>query len=205
MAPLRKGLAKDPSAAIRQWAGSAGARPAVAVDPRATLEAAAAGEPADPEALRALVPEGAAGMPLPILHRLIEWSRSREERASAEADRAEWRRLRGAVHFALAIRGSRVALYDLRESLASATSTLPADFVAAAGLAGDAPTLEPIAEALARVPAALDSREQQWRDDLVRAGRAIVRRERLTRRHAAIRRMVKNWPAVADVLLAPAP
>ena len=39
---------------------------------------------------------------------------------AAEADRLEWRRLRGAVHFALAIRGSRVAAYKLRKEPANA-------------------------------------------------------------------------------------
>ena len=91
-------------------------------------------------------------------------------------------RVRGAVHFALAIRGSRVAAYDLRETLAGATPALPADFIAAAGLVGDASCLDAIAAALAAPPSAVDDRDQRWRDDLVRAGRAIVQRERLTQR-----------------------
>jgi hypothetical protein len=174
------------------------------MDPRAAIEAAASGEPADPALLRALVPEGAAATPLPVLHRLVEAAKAREERSSAEADRLEWRRLRGAVHFALALRGSRVALYDLRETLAGARTALPAGFIAAVGLVGDRVCLDPIAEALARVPAILDARDQEWRDDLVRAGRAIIQRERLTRRHDVIRKIAKAWPAVAAVLLAPA-
>jgi len=70
---------------------------------------------------------------------------------------------------------------------------------------GDGSCLEPIAEALARFPAALDRRDQQWRDGLLRAGRAIVERERLTRRHAVIRKIVRVSPGVATALLATAP
>jgi hypothetical protein len=200
-APLRKPLSRDPSPAVRQWAASGAAGPVPALDPRDALEAVAAGEAADPVVVRALVPDGAADLPLPTLHRLIEQARDREGRQAAEADRLEWRRLRGAVHFALAIRGSRVAAYDLRETLAGAATVLPADFIAAAGLIGDGACLDAIAEALARVPAAIDSRDTQWREDLVRAGRAIVQRERLTRRHAVIRKIARTWPAVAEVLL----
>ena len=201
-APLRRQLAKDTSAAVRQWAAAASAREAPAVDPRAALEAVADGAAADPVLLQALVADGAAGMPLPTLHRVIEQVRLREARLAAEADRVEWLRVRGAVHFALAIKGSRVAAYDLRETLAGATPALPPDFIAAAGLVGDASCLDAIAGALAAPPAALDNRDQRWRDDLIRAGRAIVQREHLTRRHAAVRKIAKAWPAIADVLLA---
>lgn len=200
--PLRARLAKDRSAAIRQMVASGPATTLPAVDPRAAVEAAAAGDPADPALLRVLVPEGAAETPLPVLHRLIEAAKAREDRSSAEADRLEWQRLRGAVHFALALRGSRVALYDLRETLAGAPAALPADFIAAVGLVGDRSCLDPIADALARVATRVDARDQAWRTDLVRAGRAIVQREGLTRRHASIRKIAKAWPAVADVLLA---
>jgi hypothetical protein len=202
VAPLRTPLAKDPSGAVRQWATSGAAREVPAADPRAALAAVAGGAAADPVLLRALVADGAADMPLTTLHRVIEQARLREARLPAEADRAEWMRVRGAVHFALAIRGSRVAAYDLRETLAGATQALPPDFIAAAGLVGDASCLETIAGALAAPTATLDVLEQRWRDDLVRAGRAIVQRERLTRRHAAVRKIAKVWPAIADVLLA---
>lgn len=201
MAPLRKQLAKDPSAAVRHWATSGSAREVPAADPRAALEAVAEGAAADPVLLQALVADGAADMPLPTLHRVIEQVRLRETRLAAEADRVEWMRVRGAVHFALAIRGSRVAAYDLRETLAGATQALPPDFIAAAGLVGDASCLEAIAGTLAAPPSSLEGRDQRWRDDLIRAGRAIVQRELLTRRHAAVRKIAKTWPAVADVLL----
>ena len=64
--------------------------------------------------------------------------------------------MRGRVHVALAARGSRIALYDLRESLeaaAPATSfsgPLPVDFLAALSTAGDASCLEAVTAAYAR-------------------------------------------------------
>ena len=201
VALLRKQLARDGSAAVRQWAAAGAARTVPAAEPRAALEEVAAGAAFDPALLKALVADGAATMPLPTLHRVIEQVRLREARLPAEADRMEWLRVRGAVHVALAIRGSRVAAYDLRETLSGHTPALPADFYAAAGLVGDASCLEAIAGALAAPPSAVDDRDQRWRDDLIRAGRAIVQRERLTRRHAAVRKIAKAWPAVADVLL----
>jgi hypothetical protein len=202
--PLRKRLAKDASAAVRGWASRGAATAGVAIDPRAALESAAAGEAADPSLLRDLVPAGSQNAPLPTLHRVIEVARTREDGAPAAADRLEWRAVRGSVHLALAQRGSRVAVYDLRETLAGAAEALPAGFVEAAALVGDGSCLEPIAEALARCPATLDRRDQQWRDDLLRAGRAIVERERLTRRHAVIRKIAAASPAIAGALLAPA-
>ena len=201
--PLRTLLAVDPSSAIRAWASARGSAAPAVVDPRMAIESAAAGEPADPSLLRELVPEGAADVPLPTLHRLIEIARAREADAPAPADKLEWRALRGAVHLALARRGSRVAVYDLREALDGATEALPAGFVDAAALVADGACLEPIAEKLARLPATLDRADERWRDDLLAAGRAIVERERLTRRHAAIKKVTRISPAVADALLVP--
>jgi hypothetical protein len=203
--PLRKRLAKDGSAAVRSWASRGAAVAGAAIDPRAALESVAAGEAADPSLLRDLVPAGSPDAPVPTLHRVIEIARAQEDGAPAAADRLEWRAVRGSVHLALAQHGSRVAVYDLRETLAGAAEALPAGFVEAAALVGDRSCLEPMAEALARCPAALDRRDQQWRDDLLRAGRAIVTRERLTRRHAVIRKIARVSPGVANALLAAAP
>jgi hypothetical protein len=202
VAPLRKLLAVDLSPAVRAWAsGTAGdARPAI--DPRQAVESAAAGDPFDPALLRELVPAGSAEAPLPTLHRLVEVARAREESAPAPADRLEWVAVRGSVHLALARRSSRVAVYDLREALAGGPAALPAEFVEAAALVGDSSCLEPIAERLARTPSTVDRADQQWRDGLIRAGRAIVERERLTRRHAAMRRIARLSPEVAAALLA---
>jgi hypothetical protein len=143
-------------------------------------------------------------VPLPTLHRLIEVARTREGAAPAAADRFEWRAVRASVHLALARRSSRVAVYDLREAFAGGPEALPAGFVEAAALVADGTCLEPIAERLARIPATLDRADQQWRDGLLEAGRAIVERERLTRRHAVMRKLARLAPDVVSALLAPA-
>ncbi|MCX6552796.1 MAG: hypothetical protein NTY02_17645 [Acidobacteria bacterium] len=205
LAPLRKRLANDRNPAVRRWARGEAPATEPALDPRTTFEAVLAGEDADPAVLRGLVAAGGADAPLTILHGLVEVTRAREDDSRADADRDEWRSVRGALHLVLAERDSRVALYDLREAIAASATALPPGFAQALELVGDAACLESIADALARTPAALESRDQQWRDALVKAGRAIVRREGLTRRHAVIRKIVRTKPAVADVLLAPAP
>jgi hypothetical protein len=201
--PLRTRLAEDPSSAIRAWASVSAATGTPVIDPRLAIEAAAAGEPADPRFLRELVPAGSADAPLPTLHRLVEVARDREAAAGA-ADGEAWLAVRGAVHLALARRASRVAVYDLREAIGRAAAPLPEGFAEAAGLVGDAACLEAIAELLARTRTETDSRMRGWQRDLVQAGRSIVERERLTRRHAVMKKIVRLSPDVASALLAPA-
>jgi hypothetical protein len=203
LAPLRTLLSVDRSHGVKAWATSSAAAPNPIVEPRLAVESAASGEPCDPALLRELVPAGSADVPLPTLHRLIELARTREEAAPAAADRFEWRAVRGSVHLALARRSSRVAVYDLREAFAGDVESLPAGFVEAAALVADGTCLEPIAERLARFPATLNRADQQWRDELLTAGRAIVDRERLTRRHAVMRKVARLSPAVAEALLGP--
>jgi hypothetical protein len=200
--PLRTRLAEDPSSTVRAWASATTSAGAPVIDPRLAIESAAAGEPADPRFLRELVPAGSADAPLPTLHRLIEVARDRES-SSPGADRDAWLAVRGVVHLALARRGSRVAVYDLREAIARAAVPLPAGFAEAAGLVGDGACLESIAELLVRTHADADSRRREWESSLVRAGRQIVERERLTRRHALIRKIVRLSPDVASSLLTP--
>jgi len=93
---------------------------------------------------------------------------------------------RAAAHLALAKRGSRVALYDLREWLGAARDALPVDVFTALSLVGDASCLEPIAKAYSR------SRDNR----LLEAFTAIVKREGLTRRNGVIRRIEKRWPTI---------
>ena len=202
--PLRPRLAEDSSSAIRAWASASASTGTPVIEPRLAIEAAAAGEPADPRFLRELVPAGSADTPLPTLHRLIEVARDREAKAPGTPERGEWLAVRGMVHLALARRASRVAVYDLRETLARAAGPLPEGFADAAGLVGDGACLESIAEQLARTPASPDAAVRGWHDDLVRAGRAIVARERLTRRHAVMKKIARLSPDVATALLAPA-
>ena len=87
----------------------------------------------------------AVGLPLFTNHR----ASARPWRA-AEAGavrRGEWMRARGGRHVALAARGSRLAVCDLRESLESRGRRLPVEFLAALALVGDRSCLEPIAAA----------------------------------------------------------
>ena len=124
--------------------------------------------------------------PLSTLHRLIERVRSKETEGRKK-NQAEWLRVRGALHLALARRGSNVAVYDLREAVERATEPLPGEFLEALALVGDATTLEPIVGAYAHSEAVDDG--EQWRRGLADAFRAIVAREKITGRHAAMKRL----------------
>ncbi len=201
LAPLHKRLAGDASAVVRARVSAAPAERAAHPDPVAALEEAASGLPADPGGVRALISAAGSAVPLPTLHRLVTSIRAREARAPSDLDRAEWLDVRAAVHEALASRGSRVALYDLRETVESAPGSLPAPFLAAIAAIGDASCLEPLAAALARAAAARKVKAA-WKASLLAAARTIVHRERLTRRHAAVRRVIDRWPAVAADMLA---
>jgi hypothetical protein len=65
--------------------------------------------------------------------------------------------------------------------------------MAALSLAGDATCLESIAAAHAL---AGGSESDWWREHLADAFHAIVKRERLTRRHAVMKKIQKRWPAI---------
>jgi HEAT repeat protein len=101
---------------------------------------------------------------------------------------------RAAAHLALAKRGSRIALYDLREWLEAARQPLPDDAVVALSLIGDASCLEAIAKGYAR------SRDESWRARLVEAFRAVTTRERLTRRHAAVKKAARRSAELVSTL-----
>jgi hypothetical protein len=141
--------------------------------------------PDDPAGLRDAVSQKAPDTPLSTLLRMIDAVRERETAVRPEARRAEWRALRGSLHHALALRGSRVALHDLRETLAGLGAPLPPSFVAAVQVIGDASCLEPLA-------AAYDRATTASRPGIVAAFKAIVRRERLTSRHTALRRIATS-------------
>jgi len=137
----------------------------------------------------------ASTAPLNTLRKLIESVRLREKEAAPRA-REAWSALRGALHQALALRGSRVALYDLRESLAE-RGTLPASivpsFVGALQLVGDESCLEPLAAMWER--AAGDPHRQH---QLESAFRAIVRRERIGARHRVVKRLKARGSALVS-------
>jgi len=193
LAPLLKSLVDDPSPAVRAEAEARPTRKRGApAEPLATLmQAAQAGLPNDPDALRHAIVRAGDAIALPLLLRIVERVREREA-MEPPAQRAPWTTTRAAAHVALANRGSRLALYDLRESIEAATAPLPVEFLTALSIIGDASCLEAIGSAHAR------SRDAWWRTHLADAFRTIVVRERITRRHAVMKRVEKKWPGVFD-------
>lgn len=189
-----KALADDPDPLVRTRVRE---KDGTATDDDALWEDVLGGRlPDDPQRVRELLAARASTAPLNRLQGLVECVREREAAASHDAARAAWRALRGTIHQALAVRGSRLALYDLRETLDAASGALPGTYLAALQRVGDRSLLEPIAAALSRAPAG----DEPWRVQLAQAFRTIAKRERVTRRHAAVRRIAERWPAVAAEL-----
>ncbi len=137
-----------------------------------------------------------AGFALPTLRRLIERMRAREG-SEPPPTRAEWTAARAAAHVALARQGSRLALYDLRETLESADASLPVAFLTALAGIGDRSCLAPIASAYARTQG--EARDW-WHRHLVEAFRGIVSRERMTKRHSTAKQIKSRWPAAFAAL-----
>jgi hypothetical protein len=128
--------------------------------------------------------------PLSQLHQVIAFVRDRERGEASARWRQEWTLARGAVHAVLARRGSRVALYDLRESFDAAQEPLPLDFLTAITALGDMTCLEPMARAWAASP-----KETWWRERLSEAAADIMQRTRLSGRSALVKRIRAKWPA----------
>jgi len=150
-----------------------------------------------PDALKNAVNARRATARLTDLQRLVDRVRARERKEDDPARREQWRVVRGAVHQALAARNSRLALYDLRDSLLE-PERLPVAFLAAIEEIGDASCVETLAAAY---DASSRSGDTWWREHLASAFRAIVHREGLTRRHAAVKRALTRWPdATTDLL-----
>jgi hypothetical protein len=190
-------LADDPDAEVR-------ARAVPSRDPRNNAgdadvwTAAVEGRlPASPDALKDAVTARRTTARLTELQGLVDRIRARERKEADPARREEWRAVRGAVHHALAGRNSRLALYDLRDSLLE-PERLPVAFLAAIEEIGDASCIETLAAAF---EASSRSGDTWWREHIATAFRAIVQREGLTRRHASIKRALARWPdATADLL-----
>lgn len=145
--------------------------------------------PDDVRQLRDAIATHAETAPLPDLRRLIERMIERERAQKKAAAINEWRAARGAVHQALALRGSRVALYDLREAFEQASNALPSSFIGAVTLIGDESCVEPLASAYANAGA-----DARWQQQVAQAFREIVKRERLTKKHSALRRALSKAP-----------
>jgi hypothetical protein len=194
--PLFDRLKQDPSAEVRSAVEHVGLQ---GDDPVAELEDSADGWLArDPGAVLHLVARAADRAPLSTLHRLIEKVRSREADGRRGLQR-DWATVRAALHLSLARRGSTVALYDLREAFQAAHDPLPADYLAAITLIGDATCLEPLALAYAAAHDLSDT--EHWRRDLAAAFKTIVVREKLTRRHAVLRRVRAKFTNELEQLL----
>ena len=143
--------------------------------------------PADGEMVRRALGRAADAMTLPDVLTLIERLRD-HEKAQPAAGTGQWQAARAAAHLVLARRASRIALYDLRETVEGAKEPIAMEFLAALAALGDASCVDAVARAYA------SARDAWWRGHLLRTFRTIVRREGLTRRHAAIRRVKERDP-----------
>jgi HEAT repeat protein len=198
LAPVFASLADDTSVDVQTAVSAAGGTEET-LDPLDLLTRGARGSLSwDPQVMRQSIARAGQRAPLPVLLQIIERIRE-HERGQPAAQRPDWTAVRAAAHLALAQRGSRLAVYDLRESIEAARAPLPVEFLAALSTIGDASCVEAIAGAFAR------ARDQWWRDHLVDAFRAIVKRDKLTRRHAAIKKIEKKSKAALDALWPPRP
>jgi hypothetical protein len=148
--------------------------------------------PDDAAALKPVLQARGTSASLAELQKMIDRSRGKESDARAPAEGAGWMDLRGALHRVLALRGSKIGLYDLRESFAGATGPLPVAFLAAMQVLGDASCLEPIAAAYRRAGAD----DTWWRQQLAAVFREICKRERITKRHGVLKRVAARCPAL---------
>jgi hypothetical protein len=192
--PIHAALAKDPASKVvarvtRRQAGVL-----------ESLEALVTKDlPADPDVVAAVARDDGERAPLMALKRALDAVRTRESKAADAASRSQWMVVRGVLHQHLAARGSRLALYDLRETLESASGPLPVGFLSAAAVIGDVSCLIP----LARNWVESDGEDRWWRDHVAEAFAAIVTREGVTRRHPTLKLVLERWPS-AGVLVAAA-
>jgi len=151
--------------------------------------------PEAPEELREALATRGASAPLNTLRALVDAVHAREREAPENdvAARHGWLALRGALHQALALRGSRVALYDLRETIEEGATRLPASFLAALHVLGDVSCLAPLAAAWG---ADTTADAAKWRHQLAAAFKAVAQREKATKRHAVMKRIAARWPGL---------
>jgi hypothetical protein len=189
---LQARLHDDPSARVRRAVGDDAGPSGVAG--AGQIEALAADPGHDPLAVRRLLGEVGAQGSLSALHQLVLAVAHRERTAATDAERAGWTLALGAAHHALAARGSRLARMDLRDALERTAPERLGELVAAAAAIGDATCLAPLA-------AAWTAAEGPTRARIETAFTAIVARDKLTRRHAAVKDVLARWPLAATELL----
>ena len=192
VAAVQARLRDDPNPRIRRAVDDAAA-PA-GITGGAQIEAVAADPGSDPLAVQRLIGEAGAQGSLAALHQLVLALAHRERTATSDAERAGWTLALGAAHHALAARGSRLARLDLREALERTPPERLGELVAAAEAIGDASCLAPLV-------AAWHAGEESTRARVAAAFTAIVARDGLTRRHAAVKDVLARWPLAATELL----
>ena len=143
----------------------------------------------DPLQVREWIQAYGADATLNTMHELVTRTREREHAESSSRLRSEWLEARGRAHQALAKRNSLLALYDLRETFEAATAALPQSFLSTAAAIGDASCLEPLARAWAAA-----GKDLEWTHQLSTTAAAIMRREKLTGRSAAVKKLRANFP-----------
>jgi len=190
MAPIWKALGSDPDPRIaaRVTRTLAGVLPQLD-------DLVGRALPDDPDVVSAVVREDGEKASVKVLRTLIEQIRAEEKRA-APAVRDRWMAVRGQLHQSLSARGSRLALYDLKETLEDASDPLPLGFLAAIAAVGDVSCLEPLAAAWV----AAGAENRWWRDHLSEAFRAIVKREDVRRRHPSMKRILERMPAAGALV-----
>jgi HEAT repeat protein len=195
--PLLDVLGSDPEPAVVLAAGlSADA----AIDPVYLLREAAEGTlPETPAPLRVALTEAADTVPAAVLQQLIERVRFREG-AESGVLRAEWTALRAAAHGALAQRGSRAALYDLKETLESARDPVPVELLGAVAEIGDVSCLESIGSAMTHALGSGVRLDDWYLQRLIDVFRTIASREGVTKRTAVGRRLTTRFKEAAALL-----
>lgn len=201
VSPLREQLRRDVSDAIREAVddgapGDAVPRRETTLPAEEQLNAIAAGDlPVDAEVVRQLLAAHGATTSLTVLHRVIERVRGHEAAIPA-ADAEAWRVVRATAHLALAARGSRLAVYDLRETLQALVAQTPVGMLSALQQVGDASVLEAVADAWQ------DTTDPWFRGQMATIFRDVVERERITKRHAAVKKLSARLPEAMAALWA---
>ncbi len=186
-APLWETLAADEDPRIRAFLSAPGVPDHVTEAPPALPR----GE--TPTEVRRWIDRHGPASPLPTLHQLVERIREREGAAGSAAERDAWATTRAEAHQVLAARGSRVALYDLRETLEAMHAHPAPAFLQATERIGDASVLEPLARLYGNA-----SSEPWWRERVSAAARAILARERLTARNAIMKKVKARYPSAYE-------
>ncbi|HXE81283.1 MAG TPA: hypothetical protein VNK41_11060 [Vicinamibacterales bacterium] len=190
--PIRRRLLEDPDPAVRALTDRD-------VPPAVEQYAEPTTLPDRPGAALDLIAAAAADAPLPELHALLAPVRARESEGGRR--RAEWTAVRGAIHLALARRGSRVGLYDLREAFETeALHPLPTDFLVAARLIGDAACLESLARAWTHASSMSGRQPERWQQELRDAFTEVLGRQKAASRRKITQRLEARWgEAVKDL------